>query len=190
MAHKEKILLTYFVNFLITLNVKGEQCDFNKFRQDKIVPNIIPDVPKEQLQVMYGPHNVSCAENIDRIETEYSPGLTYTAKNNLFYTIVMIDPDAPDPYKPVYAQFLHWLVVNIPGNKVEEGKVLTKYMKPSPPPYSDPHRYILIVYQQRSYIFSPSYMDMKKRSRFSVNDFAKSLDLFGPIAGNFFYTKY
>ncbi|KFM79916.1 Protein D1, partial [Stegodyphus mimosarum] len=101
----------------------------------------------------------------------------------------MIDPDAPDPHKPVYAQFLHWLTVNIPGTKISEGKDLMEYMHPSPPSYSDAHRYIFLIYHQPSYIFSPSYMDGKRRSKFNMTHMVSELELDGPEAGNFFYTR-
>ncbi|KAG4923003.1 hypothetical protein JHK84_051860 [Glycine max] len=32
-----------------------------------------------------------------------------------FYTLVMVDPDAPSPGNPNQREYLHWLVTNIPG---------------------------------------------------------------------------
>ncbi|CAM9923116.1 unnamed protein product, partial [Phaeothamnion confervicola] len=31
------------------------------------------------------------------------------------YTLLMVDPDAPSPQDPVAAEWLHWMVVNMPG---------------------------------------------------------------------------
>nr|TKV99804.1 hypothetical protein SEVIR_8G067801v2 [Setaria viridis] len=33
-----------------------------------------------------------------------------------FYTLVMIDPDAPSPSDPNLREYLHWLVTDIPGS--------------------------------------------------------------------------
>ena len=65
----------------------------------------------------------------------------------------MVDPDAPSRDNPTAAQWLHWLVVNIPGRRreyshqdltlnsgsdlengdVSRGKVLMQHNGPSPP---------------------------------------------------------
>ncbi len=37
------------------------------------------------------------------------------AVSKKWFTIVMIDPDAPAPDQPTDAQYLHWLVVNASG---------------------------------------------------------------------------
>ncbi|GIY38926.1 OV-16 antigen [Caerostris extrusa] len=99
---------------------------------------------------------VECSNEIKRNWTEYQPYIHYDSKPTDFYTLVMFDPDAPDPQKPVFSHFLHWLVMNIPGTNLHSGKVIIDYMRPSPPPYSNAHRYILLVYQQPSYFFSPA----------------------------------
>ncbi|KAG4378200.1 hypothetical protein GLYMA_18G298900v4 [Glycine max] len=32
-----------------------------------------------------------------------------------FYTLVMVDPDAPSPGNPTQREYLHWLITNIPA---------------------------------------------------------------------------
>ncbi|VFQ92677.1 unnamed protein product [Cuscuta campestris] len=34
-----------------------------------------------------------------------------------FYTLVMVDPDAPSPSDPNLREYLHWLVTDIPANR-------------------------------------------------------------------------
>ena len=41
----------------------------------------------------------------------------------------MLDPDASE----AVAQIKHWLVVNIPGSNVKDGKVLAEYVGSGPP---------------------------------------------------------
>ncbi|URD86146.1 Phosphatidylethanolamine-binding protein [Musa troglodytarum] len=33
----------------------------------------------------------------------------------IFYTLVMVDPDAPNPSDPTLREYLHWLVTDIPA---------------------------------------------------------------------------
>ncbi|CAL4974063.1 unnamed protein product [Urochloa decumbens] len=33
----------------------------------------------------------------------------------VFYTLVLVDPDAPSPSNPSLREYLHWMVVDIPG---------------------------------------------------------------------------
>jgi phosphatidylethanolamine-binding protein (PEBP) family uncharacterized protein len=43
------------------------------------------------------------------------------------------DPDAPSRANPVRREFRHWLVGNIPGDRVDEGETLTEYVGSGPP---------------------------------------------------------
>jgi hypothetical protein len=43
------------------------------------------------------------------------------------------DPDAPSRANPVRREFRHWLVGNIPGDKVDQGDTLTEYVGSGPP---------------------------------------------------------
>lgn len=38
------------------------------------------------------------------------------------------DPDAPSRQNPEFREAQHWIVVNIPGNNVSKGEVLTEYI--------------------------------------------------------------
>ena len=51
------------------------------------------------------------------------PRVHWDADPNSFYTLIMTDPDAPSRENPKMREWHHWLVVNIPGNKVAEGEV-------------------------------------------------------------------
>lgn len=45
----------------------------------------------------------------------------------------MCDPDAPSRQNATRREFLHWLVVNIPGKNVKQGELKMDYRGPSPP---------------------------------------------------------
>jgi len=53
------------------------------------------------------------------------PCLEWTPEENALYTVILTDPDAPSRVDPKFRENHHWLVVNIPGNRISEGQVKT-----------------------------------------------------------------
>lgn len=47
--------------------------------------------------------------------------------------LLSTDPDAPSRANPVRREFRHWLVGNIPGDKVDQGETFTEYVGSGPP---------------------------------------------------------
>ncbi|KAJ1367771.1 hypothetical protein KIN20_028760 [Parelaphostrongylus tenuis] len=45
----------------------------------------------------------------------------------------MVDPDAPSRANPNLRDYLHWLVVNIPGKQISCGYTSASYIGPGPP---------------------------------------------------------
>ena len=45
------------------------------------------------------------------------PVVSWNAEPDAFYTLLMVDPESTIP------EFVHWLVVNIPGNDLNSGEV-------------------------------------------------------------------
>ena len=103
------------------------------------------------------------AENLrNRGNTLTAPSVTYQANSGEdLYTLVIWDPDAPNP------SFLHWLVVNIPEDRISEGTVIQPYHPPTPP--SGIHRYYIELYKQTR---GPIHPSVPSRTGFSIADFA------------------
>jgi hypothetical protein len=66
------------------------------------------------------------------------------------YTLALIDADAPRADDPSERAWLHWLVVNIPGNELEYGQTLRRYVGAFPPTSSGVHRYFFLLMEQRA----------------------------------------
>ena len=62
------------------------------------------------------------------------------------FSKIYLDPDAPT--KGYNREWQHWLVGNIPENKVAKGEVLTEYFGPAPPKNANAHRYVFLLYKQ------------------------------------------
>jgi phosphatidylethanolamine-binding protein (PEBP) family uncharacterized protein len=113
-----------------------------------------------QLRVTYpeGSGALAGGERLSRVATAAKPEVALLgADPAAFYTLIMVDPDAPDPATPVrkmsltdallamqcahtrcalqtFRSWLHWLVVDVPGDAAPAaGRTLTQYKGPSPP---------------------------------------------------------
>lgn len=66
--------------------------------------------------------------------------------SNKYYTLAIIDPDAPIGY------WIHYFQYNIRGNNINSGTILFDYMPPSPPQGTGVHRYFCLLYEQNGEI--------------------------------------
>ena len=140
-----------------------------KFKDEGVVKDVLSEAPKNQLSVDYVEEEVSVdlGNTLTVSKAQSKPKVVYEqAKDDKVYTLAMVDPDAPSREDPKAAQWLHWLVVNIPGDKLKNGegidfgKTLMQHNGPSPPKGSGNNVLNTIVswlcflksfYQQRLY---------------------------------------
>ncbi|KAK6136370.1 hypothetical protein DH2020_029860 [Rehmannia glutinosa] len=99
-----------------------------------------------------------------------------------FYTLLMVDPDAPSPSDPNLREYLHWLVTDIPATTgVNFGQEIVCYE--SPRPSMGIHRLIFVLFRQlgRQTVYAPGW-----RQNFNTRDFAELYNLGSPVAAVFF----
>jgi phosphatidylethanolamine-binding protein (PEBP) family uncharacterized protein len=101
-----------------------------------------------------------------RGNTLTAPNVSYTSQDNDMYTLVIWDPDAPNP------SFLHWLVINIPEDQVQNGETIVDYTPPTPP--SGTHRYFVGLYRQPMTL---NLGEISDRAGFSIEAFIKKYGL-------------
>ncbi|KAJ2942927.1 hypothetical protein O0L34_g15117 [Tuta absoluta] len=104
----------------------------------------------------------------------------------------LLHPDAPSRQNPVRRNWLHWLVVNIPGKSLNKGSVLAEYNGPAPPKDTGAHRYVFLVFKQNDKINFAEHFPAEEKGRranFNLSNFTTKYQLSGPIAGNFFQAK-
>jgi len=59
---------------------------------------------------------------------------SHNQSSDIWYSYpILTDPDAPSRANPVRREFRHWLVGNIPGDKLDQGETLTEYVGSGPP---------------------------------------------------------
>merc|ERR1711997_250086 len=171
----------------------------NRFKEEEVagVPGgILSDAPKLLLSVRYEDKEVSAdlGNTLPVSKTGSQPKVTFAEANpGSKYTLAMVDPDAPSRDNPTAAQWLHWLVVNIPGSDlvagdISLGKVLMQHNGPSPPQNSGPHRYVFVLYDQGK--TSVRSRVSRNRAGFDLEKWSTSRqDLGKPVAGNFYFAE-
>lgn len=88
-------------------------------------------VPRVPLHVAYAVGEddlipVYCGNEVTPTEAAQAPEVTYEAEESSLWTLLLTSLDGhllePD------AEYLHWLLTNIPGNRVAEGQVTCPYL--------------------------------------------------------------
>lgn len=115
-------------------------------------------------------------------KTLYPPWLRITAfhPETRLYTLVMVDPDVPDPTNISYKQFLHWVVPNIPLSALQSGKNIplpenhpAPWIPPHPTNGTKYHRYVIFLFQNpdpNKPLEVPEY-NMEQRKTFNLRKF-------------------
>ncbi|KAL5699715.1 Protein VERNALIZATION 3 [Ranunculus cassubicifolius] len=99
-----------------------------------------------------------------------------------FYTLVMVDPDAPNPSDAHHREYLHWLVTDIPATtNATFGNEVVCYE--SPRPSVGIHRFVFVLFQQlgRQTVYAPGW-----RLNFNTRDFAELYNLGLPVAAVYY----
>ncbi|KAG8380342.1 hypothetical protein BUALT_Bualt06G0005600 [Buddleja alternifolia] len=99
-----------------------------------------------------------------------------------FYTLIMVDPDAPSPSDPYLREYLHWLVTDIPETTgANFGQEIVCYE--SPQPSMGIHRLVFVLFRQlgRQTVYAPGW-----RQNFNTRDFAELYNLGSPVAAVYF----
>ncbi|VVD00619.1 unnamed protein product [Leptidea sinapis] len=165
------------------------------FESSKIVPDVIPSAPTKSITFKYPSGAVAQLGNeLTPTQVKEQPSVSFEADPNSYYTLIFTDPDNYDGPEKVYREWHHWLVVNIPGDKVADGEVLSGYIGSGPPEGTGIHRYVYIVYKQPGKLtFDEPRLTNKSidgRAMFSTKVFAQKYNLGAPYAGNFYRAQF
>ncbi|MQM11293.1 hypothetical protein Taro_044202 [Colocasia esculenta] len=155
-----------------------------------------PFTPTVSLTVSYNNRVVTTGSELKPSAVANSPRVEVGGDDlRNFYTLVMVDPDAPNPSNPTLREYLHWLVTDIPATT---GANFGEFLRNStlvsvtsteaicyerPRPTSGIHRLVFVLFQQlgRQTVFAPEF-----RQGFSTRDFAVLHSLGLPVAAMFF----
>lgn len=160
-----------------------------------IIPDVIDSPPEKTLTVIYpNDKSVNLGNELTPTEVKDTPSVKWEAEDSTYYTLAMVDPDAPSRAEPTYREVNHWLVANVQGNDLSTGDVITGYVGSGPPKGSGLHRYVLLVYKQNQKLEfdepRTSSTSRENRLNFAIRKFAEKYNLGQPIAGNFYVAQW
>ncbi|CAG2121521.1 unnamed protein product [Medioppia subpectinata] len=109
----------------------------------------------------------------------------------------MVDPDLFGRNGTNYGQFKHWLVVNIAGADLQNGRQLTEFIPSVPSRGTGFHRYVFLVYKQpdvmptdnRTEVGGQSY-SLEGRLFWDIRAFAAKYHLGQPIGINYYLAQF
>jgi len=162
--------------------------------------SILTQVPRGLVNINFDTHACvhmgthlkvsTCAER----PTQVSYPLAGDPSSNQLHTLVMLDIDSEE------GPYLHWMVDNIPGSKVEKGHTVAQYVTPHPPLVSEnPHRYMVVVMEQNggetavgaddAYNGAGPCQDTGRQS-FNLQELRNKYNLGEVIAANYFQVDF
>ncbi|XP_008782387.1 protein MOTHER of FT and TFL1 homolog 1-like [Phoenix dactylifera] len=143
-------------------------------------------VPTVTMTVSYGLKHVNNGCHVKPSMAINPPMVQIAGRGSDLYTLVTIDPDAPSPSEPTMREWLHWVVVNIPGGTdPSQGEEVVPYMGPRPP--VGIHRYVLVLFRQKSRFSMGMGLSLPaSRANFNTRAFAAHHDLGLPVAAVYF----
>nr|AGO81838.1 FT-like protein [Allium cepa]AGZ20207.1 FT1 [Allium cepa] len=150
----------------------------------RIVGDVIsPFTRSVPLRVIYPAKEVANGREFKPSQITQQPRVEIGSDDlRTFYTLVMVDPDAPSPSNPHLREYLHWMVSDIPGGTGSNfGRETVCYE--SPRPTAGIHRFVFILFQQlgRQTVYAPNW-----RQNFNTREFAENYNLGSPVAAVYF----
>nr|XP_018905826.1 PREDICTED: phosphatidylethanolamine-binding protein 2-like isoform X1 [Bemisia tabaci] len=172
-----------------------------ELHRDKIIPDLstLDKCPQRVLKVIYEEdgYGAVCYGNTLKAATAHAAPETVAWKcenpdEATFYTIIFVDLDAPSRSNPVDREWLHWIVGNIPDNRLHSGQTIAEYIGPTPMHGNGTHRFVfqLFLQEEGKIHFEETYLTARandpRRAKFSSKEFAKKYSLGRPHAVNYF----
>ena len=124
---------------------------------------------KNNLEVFYNNIKLNYDEQRTVENTINKPTLIIPLHN--YYTIIMVDPDAPSSTNPIYRYWLHWLIIN-------NDDTIILYNGPSPPKGSGNHRYFILLFYHNNRLNKNNIIkEITERKKFNLMNFIEIYNL-------------
>nr|XP_018900413.1 PREDICTED: protein D3-like [Bemisia tabaci]XP_018900414.1 PREDICTED: protein D3-like [Bemisia tabaci] len=146
------------------------------------------------LHMMYANKSVTFGREFTPKELEMMPtSMYYTCHEEAFHTLVVVGLDVPTEKNHTMREWVHWILVNIPGSNISEGETIVPYQGPGWPYGNGSHRIVFMIHVQpwpHKISFSEkAHVNSPHRSKFDSWRFAEKYDIGFPVAVNFLICK-
>ncbi|XP_072153925.1 uncharacterized protein [Bemisia tabaci] len=156
-----------------------------------IIPDLLKKPPPHVIKATYSfGHSPNFGNKIEAQFLKSNPyAILWPFEGSQFYTLLLVDLDAPSPKSPIKREWLHFLLGNIPGPAISQGEILAPYIRPNPE--EGTHRLVFLVYKQPQGRVNfqerkLQYTTDPARAYFSSKNFAIKYNFGDPFACNFF----
>ncbi|KAF3853114.1 hypothetical protein F7725_013802 [Dissostichus mawsoni] len=121
------------------------------------------------------------------------PQISFEAEEGSLWTLMLTCPD--EHLLDNEAEYVHWLVGNIPGGSVQEGEELCHYLPPFPPKGTGFHRYVYFLFKQEVRIdfqedVRTTPLSLAERSFKTLDFYRKHQDAMTPAGLSFFQSQW
>ncbi|XP_057682280.1 39S ribosomal protein L38, mitochondrial isoform X2 [Corythoichthys intestinalis] len=154
----------------------------------------LPQIP---LRIRYGEETsaqVHYGNPLTPTEAASAPSVSFNADEGTLWTLLLTSPD--EHLLDNEAEYLHWLVANIPDGALQSGEELCHYLPPFPARGTGFHRYVYILFQQEGPINfqedrrpSPCHL-LEHRTFKTVDFYRKHQDSMTPAGLAFFQSQW
>ncbi|TFK47412.1 PEBP-like protein [Heliocybe sulcata] len=143
-------------------------------KRESIIPDVLPEefYPSMLFSVVWPNGKEAVLGNeLTREDALDEPSINFAPMNvpaeqadsaggeELAYTVVMLDPDAPGRADPKFKCFRHWVITGLRSPPVaslqsvdllalKSKSATTPYRPPGPPPGTGEHRYVFLLFQE------------------------------------------
>jgi len=191
----------------------------SEFKSHHVVPDVIDTWPATVAAIEYDSKNVvNTGNTLELHPTQNQPSRIYWDHEKgssplTYYTLMMVDPDAPSAKTHEYRHWLHWLIVNIPSSAasgdhidVRKGHIIAPYKGPAPPLHTGSHRYVFLIYRQPQQLDTLHVTNITERESFKIESWldkhfpsssgpgsgtgTRNTEKVELVAGNFFYAEH
>jgi len=128
--------------------------------------------------IQYNGKQVHNEEVLKKADTQTVPTVQINLKTDPqmpYFTLLMVDPDAPQRGNEIAGPWLHWIKASFTENNVDSGTTLADYQGPTPPDGTGPHQYIILLY--KSATDEIALDGGVKRKQFQLQKFEKNNNL-------------
>lgn len=124
------------------------------------------------MDVFFGSIRIESGKKYSLDVPQYPPTIVTKLNADKYYTIFVVDKDAPSKENPINRYWLHYMSINNYKN-FNSGKIIIDYKPPTPPKGSGEHRYFVCLYAS-DYKISPKFTD---RPKFNMKHFIEEFGL-------------
>ncbi|XP_072846619.2 large ribosomal subunit protein mL38 isoform X2 [Pogona vitticeps] len=114
------------------------------FGDATFLPQVILRVEYSQDEEHVTP--VYCGNLITPTEALNPPEVSFEADEGSLWTLLLTNLDGH--LRDTNLEYVHWLVANIPGNRIEEGEEICHYFPAFPAKGTGYHRYVFLLFKQ------------------------------------------